>query len=174
VVTSLFELMKELIDTRTNRGRFDAASMTGFILFKEISAMLLEYFKYVDMFQNYQVKSDKYGEKYFFIHCAVEIFHNCVAGNFVNYAVCEYYQDLTFVDLAKMIFTLLSVQNHKELASFRSLWASTYQMIELFNRTYLETVFTHFPPELILSMLNTLLQGIKEESHIKTHSCNSL
>lgn len=74
VVTSLFELMKELLDTRNNRAKFDASSMTGFLLFKEISSLLLDYFKFVNLYSGFSPKQDKFGEKYFFINCAIDIF----------------------------------------------------------------------------------------------------
>ena len=110
--------MWDMIDTWNSWGKFDATSMTGFILFWEISAIMLDYFSMVNLYIDFSVKSDKYSEKYFFIQCAVEIFHNCVSGNFVNYQVCEFYNDTTFIDLAKLIFSLLWVGEFNEIKSF--------------------------------------------------------
>lgn len=50
VVTSIFELMRELLDTWNNWAKFDPASMTGFILFREIANLLLDYFWFKNFF----------------------------------------------------------------------------------------------------------------------------
>jgi len=85
--------------------------MTGFMLFKEISTLMLDYFRFMNFFQNV-VKKDKFNEKYYFINCAVDIYNCCISVNLFNFSVCEYYQDMIFVDLSKVIFTLFSVQDY--------------------------------------------------------------
>lgn len=42
--------MRELLDTKNNRGKFDSSSMTGFLLFKEISTLMLDYFRFMNYF----------------------------------------------------------------------------------------------------------------------------
>ena len=50
IITQIFELMRELLDTKNNRGKFDSSSMTGFLLFKEISTLMLDYFRFMNYF----------------------------------------------------------------------------------------------------------------------------
>jgi hypothetical protein len=50
VATSLFELMKELLDTKNNRSKFDSTSLTGFLLFKEIATLILDYFTFMNLY----------------------------------------------------------------------------------------------------------------------------
>ena len=48
VMASLFEFMKELMDHKTHRLKFEAQTMTGFRLFKEISELTVTYYKNVE------------------------------------------------------------------------------------------------------------------------------
>ena len=118
VIGSLCELMSELLDTRQSRNKLETSTMTGFLLFQEISGLLLEFFEYKQMFTNYVPRKDKYNEKYQFIHHAIVIFHHCITGQFVNFAVCEYYKDMQFVNFSKLIFQLISIQDFQEFSSF--------------------------------------------------------
>lgn len=83
--------MKELLDTKNNWAKFDPNSMTGFLLFKEIASLILDYFSFMNLYQDIHPKSDKYGEKYFFINSAIDIYQSCISGNFINFSICEYY-----------------------------------------------------------------------------------
>ncbi len=47
-------------------------------------------------------------------------------------------------------------------------------MLENFFKTYTEIVFAHFDPELIIQILEFVLNGLKDDPTIKTHSCNAL
>lgn len=87
VLKGLFKLMRELLDNKTHRLKADSCYLSGFLLFKEISSILLEYFNYVNMYQNTKIKNDKYEEKYQFIEIAVDIFGNIVSGNYINFAI---------------------------------------------------------------------------------------
>jgi hypothetical protein len=76
MLKGLFKLMSELLDNKTKRLKADSSMISGFLLFKEISSIILDYFKYVNLFDGYKVKNDKYEEKYQFIETTVEIYGN--------------------------------------------------------------------------------------------------
>lgn len=42
------------------------------------------------------IKKDVYKELYKYANVLMQIFNNCIAGNFINFAICEYYNDDTF------------------------------------------------------------------------------
>ena len=47
-------------------------------------------------------------------------------------------------------------------------------MIETFMNTYTDLLFTHFPPDLILSIMEIILNGLKDDPTIKTQACNAI
>lgn len=87
MLKGLFKLMRELLENKTHRLKAETCTLTGFLLFKEISSILLEYFKYVNMYEGMKIKKDSYEEKYQFIEIAVNIYCNIVSGNFINFAI---------------------------------------------------------------------------------------
>jgi len=40
------------------------------------------------------------------------MFLNMIAGNYVNFAICEYYNDSIFTQLSQQILTTVSIQNY--------------------------------------------------------------
>ena len=174
VLKALFKLMAELLDNKTHRLKSDQSSMSGFLLFKEVSSILIDYLKFIDMFENLKIKNDKYEEKYQFIEMAIEIFGNIVAGNFVNFSVWEYYNDTCFIDLSRLIFTLITMQDQKEYTSFTRLTQITHMMIENFMRHHSVLMMKHFEPGLIVKILETTLLGLMNDNESKGWWWNGL
>ena len=126
------------------------------------------------MFENLKIKNDKYEEKYQFIEMAIEIFGNIVAGNFVNFSVWEYYNDTCFIDLSRLIFTLITMQDQKEYSSFTRLTQITHMMIENFMRHHSVLMMKHFEPGLIVKILETTLLGLMNDNESKGWWWNGL
>ena len=174
IMKALFKLMAELLDNKTHRLKADQSSISGFILFKEISSILIDYFKFIEMFKDIKIKNDKYEEKYQFIEMAIEIYGNIVSGNFVNFSVWTYYNDNVFIDFSKIIFTLITMQDQKELISFTRLAQMTYTMIENFMKYHSELMMNHFEPELIVKAIEVTLSGLMTENESKGSCWNAL
>ena len=47
-------------------------------------------------------------------------------------------------------------------------------MFENFFKTYTESMILHFEPELMISTIEIILNGLKDDPTIKTHSCNAI
>ena len=54
------------------------------------------------------VKRDKYKEIYKYIDVTLTIFTNLITGNFINFAVCDYYNDDTFSVLAQYVMQVIT------------------------------------------------------------------
>jgi len=63
--------MRELVDNSSCRLKSENCYLNGFLLFKEIADILMQYFKYINMFEDMKIKGDKYEEKYQFIELSV-------------------------------------------------------------------------------------------------------
>lgn len=83
----MFQLMIELLNNTSGRLKSDSSYLNGFLLFKEISTIMIQYFKYVNLYEGKKVQGDIYENKYQFIEMAVEIYSNLVAGNYINFSV---------------------------------------------------------------------------------------
>ena len=174
VIKALFKLMAELLDNKTHRLKSDQSSMSGFLLFKEVSSIMIEYLKFVELFEHLKIKNDKYEEKYQFIEMSIEIFGNIVSGSYVNFSIWEYYNDTTFIDLSRLIFTLITIQDQKEYSSFTRLTQITHGMIENFMKHHSILMMKHFEPTLIIKVLETTLLGLMTENESKGWWWNGL
>ena len=95
VVLLILKFMLELADNSSNRLRFDTWSINGLIVFKEVSAQLTNILLKFDCFtpQGKVVRRDAYHEIFKYVKRAVSILERFVLGNYINFAMCEYYQD---------------------------------------------------------------------------------
>lgn len=66
-----------------------------------------------------------------------------------------------------MIFTLVTMQDHKEYSSFTNLAMTTYKMIEGFMKHHSALMMRKFEPALIIKVLETTLLGLMTENDNK-------
>lgn len=83
-----------------------------------------------------------------------------IAGNYVNFAICEYYNDSIFTQLSQLIFTTVSICDYKELASYEKVHRATYQVVVHFFNNHLELLFSKFEANLIEAIMGLLQNGM--------------
>ena len=71
-----------------------------------------------DCFQKKPIKNEVYKEKWKHIKLICCLYHNMIAGSYVNFAICEYYNDSIFTVLSQMIFTSVTACEFKELSGY--------------------------------------------------------
>lgn len=93
VVLLIMKFMLELADNSSNRLRFDTWSINGLIVFKEVSAQLINILIKFDCFtpQGKAVRHDRYQEIFKYVKRSICILERFVLGNYINFAMCEYY-----------------------------------------------------------------------------------
>jgi hypothetical protein len=119
---------------------------------------------------------DLYKEKFKHLDMYSRYLSNLMNGNFVNFNVCSYYGDNTFLNLAMTYFQSMCVQSFEELKSYPKVLRRCFQVMEVFFRYYLELLFEHFPPDIIAHIMEFLRQGLvfSTQSDIVSDSCNML
>lgn len=154
-----FKFMHELADNSTNRLRFDTWSINGLIVFKEIAAHLSNFLARHDYLsvQGKPVASDLYKERFKYLKRAVAIVERFVLGNYINFAMCEYYNDETFSVLAQAVFRSLLNADTKQLAGYSKLHRKILVFVEEFFKKHLELAFLKLDFELIIAVVNKLL-----------------
>ena len=79
----------------------------------------------------------------------MQLFLNCIGGHFINFAVCEYYQDETFYLFSKALFESIVTQDPKTLKTYDKIYKKTFAVIESFFRNHLELMLAKFDFALI-------------------------
>ncbi|CAI2369585.1 unnamed protein product [Moneuplotes crassus] len=174
ILKSAFRLMKSLLDNSSSRFKPQFCYINGFMMFKEFSEIIMQYFNYVNMYIGVQITGDKYDDKYEFINLGICILGNLIAGNYINFSILEYYNDTTFIDLCKVIMTLITTQDHGELASFKSLCKNSYKIMEDFLKHHSDMMVRHFEPSLTIKVIEFILLGLMTENNNKGRCCNAL
>jgi len=110
-----------------------------------------------------EVKRDVYKEVYKYVEVIMQIYFNCITGNFVNFAICEYYNDDMFSQLSHFIFRMIVSLDIDSLKKYDKIYKRLYSLIENFFKSHLELVFMKFDSSLILSILKFLIHGLNDE-----------
>ena len=66
-----------------------------------------------------------------------------------------------------MVFTLVTMQDHKEFSSFTKLNFHTYKTMECFMRYHSEMMVRRFEPTLLIKIIETILLGLMTENENK-------
>jgi exportin-7 len=108
IVILIFKFLCEMVNNRCSRLRFDAWNINGLIVFKETSKIVVQYLSAFGCLSKKPIKVDVYKELYKYLDVLMQIYNNCITGNFINYAICEYYNDDTFTQLSSYIFQMVT------------------------------------------------------------------
>jgi hypothetical protein len=159
VLLLAFKFMLELADNSTNRLRFDTWSINGLIVFKEIASHLTNFFSCHDFLSTTgkPVQADAYKERFKYLKRATDITGRFVLGNYINFAMCEYYNDDSFSQLINAVFRSLLNVDMKQLAGYSKLHRKILMFVEEFFKRHLELTFLKLDFELIIAVVNQLL-----------------
>ena len=94
-----------------------------------------------------------------------------ISGNYVNFAICEYYNDSIFTQLSQLIFTSLSVCGYQELTTYEKVHRITYQVILHFFSNHLELLFKKFESNLTEAIIDLLIRGMTGTSFDVQSDC---
>ena len=64
------------------------------------------------------MKGDVYKEKWSHLKMICTLYHNMIAGSYVNFAICESYDDDIFTVISKLVVNAMSCQEYKQLKSY--------------------------------------------------------
>ena len=95
------------MNNRCSRLRFETWNINGLITYKETAKIVIDFLKFYDYLTKKPMKSDYYKEIVKYFKSILSIYVNCITGNYINFAVCEYYQDDTFTKLSEAVFLMV-------------------------------------------------------------------
>lgn len=111
----VLKLLSDLLDNSSNRMRFDTWNVNGLILYKETSNIVIKYLEFTRCLTSKQVKSDVHSEVYKFLSVMMLIVQRCLNGNFINFAICDFYKDNSFCHMSYLVFMSILKQNLKQI-----------------------------------------------------------
>jgi hypothetical protein len=107
IVLQILKFLHDLVDNSSNRLRFDTWSINGLIVYKETSSFVIEFMELsgcLSLQKKPLKQGDIYKEIFRFLKVIMTLLERCISGNFINFAICEYYNDQTFTQLSQMTF----------------------------------------------------------------------
>ena len=144
VVLSTFKFLAELVLNRNLRMRLQMWSINDLVVFKETAKYVVQLLQLWDCFRKKHVKNDAYKEKWKHLKTMCQLYHNMIAGNYVNFAICEYYDDNIFSTLSQQIFTSITSCNFKELTTYKKVHLTIFKVTARFVENHLEIMFLKF------------------------------
>lgn len=98
-----------------------------------------------------------------------------LTGTYVNFAVCNYYNDTIFTDLSRCVLNSVSLCDKNELCQYQKVDKRVYQMLQSFCATQLVHLFTNFETSEIEQVLHVLRLGANDRLYeAQSDSINAL
>jgi hypothetical protein len=107
-----------------------------------------------------------------YLSMTLKSYRYMITGNYINFAVCEYYQDDIFSVLSQLVLTSLvsGVDYDSELKLFTKLHQQSYEVLALFFQKHREIMFLKFEATLINSILDFAMKGLAEAQNYELQS----
>ena len=85
-----------------------------------------------------------------------------IAGSYVNFAICESYDDDIFTVISKLVLNSISCQEYSQLKCYEKVKRKVFTVCLHFFNHHLELFFLKFDQDMIVQVINLLLNGISE------------
>ena len=93
VVHICIKMLAEMVQNRNNRLRFDTWNLNGLVVFKESAKYISKLLQLWECLRSKQTTQNAYLSKWKFVLEVSQLYNNIISGNYINFAICEYYQD---------------------------------------------------------------------------------
>ena len=97
IVLLILKFLNELVDNSSNRLRFDTWSINGLIVYKESASFMIEFMQIFNCLSTKPLRQgNQYKEVFRFLKVLMRMLQKFIQGNYINFAICEYYEDQSF------------------------------------------------------------------------------
>lgn len=105
-----------------------------------------------------------YKEIYKYIKVFIGMMHCFISGRYINFAICEYYNDQTFTHVSQLVFQSIISQDLASLHAYNKLNRKLYSFIEEFFKNHLELIFLRFDFQLVMQVIErSLIPGVSAD-----------
>ncbi|PRP83984.1 hypothetical protein PROFUN_08668 [Planoprotostelium fungivorum] len=157
VMIPLLKLTSDLAFNCGGRITFDASSVNGILLFREISAILVTFGSRIF---SYTPSSNPYKEKYKSISLCLQMLTRSLLGNYLNFGVFELYGDPTLSDALSVAIKLATSVTMSDILAYPKLQKSYYGFIEVLsgNQT---SIVAKLESSVFSGVIHTLKEGLE-------------
>ncbi|KAJ8316811.1 hypothetical protein KUTeg_004715 [Tegillarca granosa] len=173
VTTPVLKLMAELAQSRSQRLMFDVSSPNGYLLFREVSKMIVNYGSRilsigdVPKDQVYRMKLKGVSVCFFMLKAAL-------CGNYVNFGVFRLYGDDALDNAQGMFVKLLLSISQRDLMDYPKLSQNYYGLLECLANDHM-TFISNLEPQVFLYILSTISEGLTAlDTMVCTGCCSTL
>jgi exportin-7 len=114
VVHCCINFLTEFVSNRSNRMRFDTWNINGLVVFKESAKYIIKLLQLWDSL-NSKTTKDLYTGKYKYTKQICKFYRQVVSGNYINFAICEYYSDDVFTNLSQLVVKMIACTDFTQL-----------------------------------------------------------
>lgn len=134
IVYLILKFLSDLLDNSSNRLKFDTWNVNGLIIFKESCNLMTQYMQFYQCLAQTSkiVRKDAHTEVYKFLKVLMNMLRKCISGNFINFAICDFYNDGSFTEMSKLVFKCIFNQNLKDILLYEKITKALYKFIEEF------------------------------------------
>lgn len=83
-----------------------------------------------------------------------------INGNYINFAICEYYNDDVFTQLTNLILKMVASLDQAQLSTYAKVEVTVYGMLWCFFSHHMELMFMKADITLIKSVSAMLIRGL--------------
>ena len=104
------------------------------------------------------------------------MYGNVINGNYINFAICEYYNDDIFTQLSTLVMTMVAtLDSDQQLKCYGKVEQTTYSMLWSFFGHHLELMFMKFDVQLLEKVVSLLIRGVSSPvSDVQSDSTNCI
>lgn len=159
-VHACIKLLCELVNNRNNRVRFDTWNINGLVVFKEASKYVIQLLTHWDSLQQKPLTQDAFKSKWKYVKEICLLFQNVVCGSYINFAICEYYNDNTFTQLTQLVIKMIVSLDRQQLKLYQKVENVVYNMLASFFKNHLELIFMKFDRHLLEELFRCVTAGL--------------
>eukprot|EP01114_Cavostelium_apophysatum_P014128 TRINITY_DN3584_c0_g1_i2.p1 TRINITY_DN3584_c0_g1~~TRINITY_DN3584_c0_g1_i2.p1 ORF type:complete len:1107 (+),score=249.53 TRINITY_DN3584_c0_g1_i2:122-3442(+) len=171
VMSPVLKFVSEFVFSKSGRISFDPSSVSGILLFREISNILVSYGRRAISYQ-LPPGTDPYNEKYKQIaHCLVTLSRTLV-GNYVNFGVFRLYGDRCFDEAVAACITMAFSIPLRDLLSYPKVTKAYFFLFDTLCEKH-TTVLVKLDDTLFLQLLHSIKEGLNSpEVGIVSQCCS--
>ena len=84
-------------------------------MFKETAKYVIKLLSIWDSLQSKQIGKDVYTQGWKYVKEFSQLYFNVISGNYINFAICEYYNDDVFTQLSQLTIKMVATQKTDEM-----------------------------------------------------------
>ena len=105
----------------------------------------------------------------------MKILDRLILGNYINFAILEYYNDSSFSQVCEMTLQLILSHDLKQVKNHKKIISLQYKLILVIFEKQMEMVFIKFDFQFIVKVVDWLVQGVQlQDYEVKCNSMISL